>query len=440
MTPEQAQRAGPCFNTNISFGGGTGGSGQPGSGGYPGHQVFVFSSEMTGAMAKMRPPETVDRCVIAAVGEKVATGMFKEGVPPPPEVREKLSGCFGSPGGGPGGSNPGRGGPPGVAYAPPPDAARPCLDKIPDYASFQSGGQAPNPSQFLEIKKCFRDNSAFPPYLNALEVDENSTAMKCAKAVGGISDPSSFTPNKYSVEQLRATRTCFAPTGGQIVPPQPSMSVKTTECLTKLFGSDYFAKISVGGIDPKPGDIEKGKTCFDKLGLSQTILLADAALPKAQARVLLEAKIDTNLAPVVNLPSEEELKADPNAQVNIAGVSGNIDTNSVEVYVNSELVIETAEVKENAWSVKLALSGLKDPENADEKHTAYAVVTNPDGSLTRSNIISFEAKAADSSATTSTGTSRNMLILYGILGLVAISLICFFAIRRRHKAKNSIED
>ena len=441
MTPAFMSSAASCFSANFNGPPGQGQPGQPGGasgqGGQPFGQMTIFSGEFIKTMSSIKPPS--NDCVVKVAGEAVAEKMFGQGFPPDPTTMKKINdaGCFGPPPGGGGQPGPnGQPGAPGRQFAGPPLEVVDCLNKIPGNGDVQSGKRNPTPTEFSAGQACYAKAGAVPFFVPPREVPENSPLSLCAKAVIGVTDISTITPTSLTRDQKQRMRQCYAPSGEQAMAnTQPSLPQEAADCIKKIMGETAFAQMSTGRVEPTAEQRKAGAACFQRKALTKIGELSEAAVPKTQAEALM-AEVDADLVPqpTVVPPTTTEVSEDPDTSM--FELTGEVaDGETVDVYYNSESSIVTAETKDGesgkkTWSTEVAYSSL----SQDEEHTLYALMTKADGSVVRSPLVAFAAKAADSSTTASTGTSRNMLILYGILGLVAISLICFFVIRRRHKA------
>ncbi|MDO8650284.1 MAG: hypothetical protein Q7K33_03155 [Candidatus Berkelbacteria bacterium] len=440
MTPALMSSAASCFSANFNSAPGQGQQGQggaPGQGGQPFGQVNIFSGKFIETMSSGKPPS--NDCVVKIAGEAVAEKMFGQGSPPDPTTMKKINdaGCFGPPpdGGGQPGPN-GQPGAPGRQFAGPPLEVVDCLNKIPGNGDIQSGKRNPTPTEFSAGQSCYSKAGAMPFFVPPGQVPENSPLSLCAKAVIGVTDISTITPTSLTREQKQRMRACYAPSGDQAMAnTQPSLPQEAADCIKKIMGETAFAQMSTGRVEPTAEQRKAGAACFQRKALTKIGELSEAAVPKTQAEALM-AEVDADLVPqpTVTPPTTTEVSEDPDTSM--FELTGEVaDGETVDVYYNSDSSIVTAETKagengKKTWSTEVAYSSL----SQDEEHTLYALMTKADGSAVRSPLVAFAAKAADSSTTASTGTSRNMLILYGILGLVAISLICFFVIRRRPKA------
>ncbi len=443
MTPSLMSSAASCFSARFNGPPGQGQPGQPGQNGQPGSsnpsgqpfgQMTIFSGEFIKTMSSVKPPS--NDCVVRIAGEAVAERMFGQGIQPDKETQDKIfkAGCFGPPPGG----NSGPGGQPGSQgrqFVEPPAEVLECLKKIAGNSEIQSGKRNPTPGEFSAGQACYSKAGATPFFVPPREVPENSPLALCAKAVIGVTDISTITPNSLTKDQKQRMRQCYAPSGEQAMAnTQPSLPQEAADCIKKIMGETAFSQISTGRLEPTAEQRKAGAACFQKKGLSKIAELSEAAVPKTQAEALM-ADVDTDIVsqPTIKPPTTVEVNKDPDASnFVISGVVA--EGESVDIYYNSEATIVTAETKDGSdgkktWSTNVAYSSL----SQDEEHTAYVVTTKSDGSIVRSPLVGFEAKAAESSATASTSTSRNMLILYGVLGTVALAIIGFILVRRRHK-------
>ncbi|MCR4307387.1 MAG: hypothetical protein NUV80_02415 [Candidatus Berkelbacteria bacterium] len=447
MTPGLMSQAASCFVGNFNNGGGPGGPGQggpngsggPGQNGQPFGQMAIFSGDFIKTMSNTRPP--AGECVAKIAGADVAEKMFGQGIQPDSATRDKIfqAGCFGPPPGGAGQPGPnGQPGAPGRQFAGPPPEVVECLNKIAGNGDIQSGKRAPTPTEFNAGQSCYAKANAVPFFVPPHEVPENSPLALCAKAVIGVTDLSSITPNSLTRDQKQRMRQCYAPSGEQAMAnTQPSLPQEAADCIKKIMGEEAFAQVSTGRLEPTAEQRKAGAICFKKSGLSKIAELSVAAVPKTQAEALM-ADVDSTLVPEpeVVAPTTTEVAENPDeASFELTGtLGGEADVETVDVYYNSDANIVTTETKDEngkkTWSTKVAYSSL----SQDEDHTLYALMTKSDGTVVRSPLVAFAAKAADSTETTSTsGTNRNMMVLYGILGALALAIIGFVLVRRRHK-------
>ncbi|MEK7202516.1 MAG: hypothetical protein AAB669_03265 [Patescibacteria group bacterium] len=445
MSPAQAASAGSCFMGNFNnSGGGQGQPGQPGGNGQPGQpfgQMSILSGDFMRTMSNVKPP--ANDCVAKIAGADVADKMFGQGVAMDPETSKKVmaAGCFGPPPGGTGQPGPnGQPGAPGRQFAGPPLEVVDCLNKIPGNGDIQSGKRVPTTAEFSAGQACYAKAGATPFFVPPGQVSENSPLSLCAKAVIGVTDISKITPNSLTREQKQRMRACYAPTGDQAMAnTQPSLPQEAADCVKKIMGEEAFAQVSTGKLEPSAEQRKNvASTCFQrKTGLSKIAELSEAAVPLTQTQALM-ADVDSTLIPEpeVVAPTTTEVAADPDeASFELTGTLGDgADVETVDIYYNSDANIVTTETKDEngkkTWGTTVAYSSL----SQDEDHTLYALMTKSDGTVVRSPLVAFAAKAADSTETTSdSGTNRNMLVLYGILGALALAIIGFVLVRRKHR-------
>lgn len=445
MSPAQAASAGSCFMGNFNNSGG--GQGQPGQGGpngQPGQpfgQMSILSGDFMRTMSNVKPP--ANDCVAKIAGSDVADKMFGQGIAMDPETSKKVmaAGCFGPPPGGAGQPGPnGQQGAPGRQFAGPPLEVVDCLNKIAGNGDIQSGKRVPTAAEFSAGQACYAKAGATPFFVPPGQVSENSPLSLCAKAVIGVTDISKITPNSLTKDQKQRMRACYAPTGDQAMAnTQPSLPQEAADCVKKIMGEEAFAQVSTGKLEPTAAQRkEVGAACFQrKAGLSKIAELSEAAVPLTQTQALM-ADVDSELVaePTVEPPTTEEVAANPDESTfELTGELG-VDVESVDIYYNSDATIVTAETKtddsgKKSWTTNVAYSSL----DQDEKHTLYALVTNSDGTTVRSPLVAFAAEAKDSESAGTAGTSsRNMMILYGGLGALVLTIIGFVIARRRHKA------
>ncbi|MEK7171066.1 MAG: hypothetical protein AAB774_02070 [Patescibacteria group bacterium] len=447
MTPALMSTAGSCFSARFNAAPGQGQPGQggpndqggaPGQAGQPFGQMTIFSGEFIKNMSSVKPPS--NDCVVKIAGEAVAEKMFGQGIQPDNATRDKIfkAGCFGPPPSeneGQNGPN-GQSGAPGRQFAGPPLEVVDCLNKIAGNGDIQSGKRNPTPTEFNAGQACYAKAGATPFFVPPSQVPENSPLALCAKAVIGVTDISTITPDSLTRAQKQRMRTCYAPSGDQAMAnTQPSLSQEAADCIKKVMGEAAFSQVSTGRLEPTAEQRKAGAVCFPKKGLSKIAELSEAAVPKTQAEALM-ADVDASLVsePTVIAPTTEEVSQNPD-ESNFELTGEVTEGETVDIYYNSDATIVTAETKDatggkKTWSTDIAYSSL----SQDEKHTAYAVTTKSDGTAVRSPLIAFEAKAADPTTDSTTGTGRNMLILYGVLGALALAVIGFVIVRRRHKA------
>ena len=444
ITPSLMSSAASCFNGNFSGPGGGGNQGPPGSGGsggpqgQPYGQLSIFSVDFIKTMSQQRPP--AGDCVAKVAGEAAANKMFGSGGQLDDSTREKVfaAGCFGPPSGGPGGPNSGRGEmgiPPGRAFDAPPPGVVECLSKIANSTEVQSGKRVPTPAEFGQGQACYAKAGAMPFFVPPHEVDENSPLAQCAKAVIGVTDISTITPNNLTRDQKQKMRRCYEPVGNQAyAETRPSLPQVVADCVKGILGETVFSQVSTGRLEPSAEERQKVGSCFQNKPKSGIAYLAGAAVPLSQTEALL-ADVDPVLvpSPTVVAPSEEAVNADPDtAQFALSGASEDVE--SVDVYVNSEPTITTVATEKGdnnkkTWSSNMAFSSL----TTGEEHTAYAVITTKDGKTVRSPLVSFVAKAAPAVAATEGGSSWLTMVVYGSLGVVLLALVAYLVLRRRHK-------
>ena len=434
ITPADMAKVGTCFSTSFNA---APGQGQPGQGGQPFGRMTIFPESIMNAVSSSSYTSPVNKCVAEIAGPTIAKEMFIQGIQPDNATRDKIfkAGCFGPPPGGQGGPD----GQPGVSerqFTEPPEAVRGCLKNISGSDAVRLGKRGPSSEEINAARKCFDDTgTAMPVYFDPRALQQESTMMRCSEAVIG-SEISTITPDKLSKELKDKIRKCF--TSGDLagIPTQPSLPEKVAKCMNELFGDTVFAQISAGKHKPTAEERKAGAACIPKKdGVSKIVGIAVAAVQPTQVEALLAAEVDTDVVsnPTITLPTSEEVDQNSStAKITFAGIVDDGDT--AEIYINSEASIVTAETKTTdsgkSWSTEVAFDSL----SQGEEHTAYALIAKADGTLVRSEMVSFEAKAAESAtATASSGTSRNMLISYGVLGALVVAIISLVVIRRKYK-------